>query len=113
MQQRGIIAYVSARFMRSISFQQSGDDMSVALLSGLMKRGIVLISFDVDLGVVLQQEAYHRQISEMRSHMYWPIAGLGLALYVSPVLYQNGGHSNEIFLRAQMQRRKSVLTDRK
>lgn len=107
------IAYVSTRFMRGISLQQSGNNMSVALLSCLMKRGVILISSDVDLGVVLQQEAYHRQISEVRGHVYRPVAGLGLTLDVDSVFYQNRGHSNEILLGAQMQRREPVLTNRK
>lgn len=42
--------------------------------------------------------------------MYRPIAGLGLALDIGPVFYQNGGHPNEILLRAQVQRREPILT---
>lgn len=99
--------------MRGISLQQSGDDVSMALLSGLMERGVVLISSDVDLGIVLQQKTDHWQISEVRGHVYRPVAGLGFALNVGPVFYENGGHPNEVLLRAQMQRREPVLTDRK
>lgn len=40
--------------MRGIPFQQSGNDMSMALLGGLMKRRVILISSDVDLGIVFQ-----------------------------------------------------------
>jgi len=83
--------------------------MSVTLLGSLMEWSIILISSDIDLGIVLQQKPYHRQISKVCSHVYRSIAGLGLALDVCPVFYQDRRHPDEIFLRAQMQRRKPVL----
>jgi hypothetical protein len=76
--------------------------MSVTLLGGLMKWSIILISSNIDLGIVLQQKPYHRQISKVCSHVYRPVASLGLALDICPVFYQDRCHPDEIFLRAQM-----------
>lgn len=76
-----------------------------------MERRVVLISSHVDLGVVLQQETYHRQIAEVCSHVYRPVAGLRLALDVRSVFHQDRRHPDEVLLRAQMQRRESVLAD--
>lgn len=95
--------------MRSVSLEQGGDDVSVALLGCLMKRSVILVGAHVNVGTVLQQEPYHREIAKVRGHVDRPVAGLGLALDVRPVLHQDRRHPDEVLLRAQVQRRETVL----
>ena len=95
--------------MIGISLDQRGHDVGVALLRCLMQGRVILLGGHVDLGVVLQQEAYHRQIAEVRRHVDRPVARLRLALHVRAVLHEDRGDADEVFLGAQVQRCQSIL----